>query len=154
MNRYDKISSLIWFMVSIGIILGSLNYPFGSFSHPGPAFLPLFSGIVMAVLSLIVFFQAMQRSQKEEKGEPFLTNQWPKLVAALFILIAYSFLLNYMGYPLTTFIFMLFSLKVVEPKRWRTALLESALAVIISYTLFEIILKVHLPKGSLLKIVF
>jgi putative tricarboxylic transport membrane protein len=143
-------------MASIAIIFGSLAYPFGSFSHPGPAFLPLSSGIVMAGMSLILFVQAMLKNHKreEQKGEAFLTKRWPKLVATLLILIAYSFLLNYLGYPLTTFIFMLLTLKVVEPKNWRTALLESTLAVIISYTLFEVILKVYLPKGSLLKLIF
>ena len=69
------------------------------------------------------------------------------MVAALAILFAYAFLLEFFGYPMMTLVFMLFVLKVVEPADWRTAILEAVLAAGVSYFLFEFWLKVPLPKG-------
>ena len=69
------------------------------------------------------------------------------MVAALAILFAYAFLLEFFGYLMMTLVFMLFVLKVVEPADWWTAILEAVLAAGVSYFLFEFWLKVPLPKG-------
>ena len=152
MHQLEKVSSLAWLIVSLAIIVGSSAYPVGTFSHPGPSFLPLSCGLIMALLSAIVFFQAMAgRKEKEEKREPFLTARWPKLGAAIFILFGYAFLLDSFGYILMTFIFMFFVLKGVEPVKWGTALLEAVLAAGASYALFEWWLKVPLPRGTWLR---
>jgi hypothetical protein len=103
----------------------------------------------MAGLSLVVFFQArwQEKGKEREAGDPFFTARWPKLVAALVILLAYGFLVEPVGYIATTFIFVLLTLKVVEPSRWRMALLEAVLATGFSYSVFELWLKVQLPRG-------
>ena len=150
MERYDKVSSLTWLMASIAIIVTSIAYPLGTFAHPGPSFLPLLCGIFMGIFSLIVFIQAVLRDRREpEKKDEisFLTNRWPKLGVALIILFAYAFLLEFLGYLVMTFLFMLFVLRVVEPTRWRTTLIEAVVATGFSYCLFELWLQVPLPKG-------
>lgn len=149
-GRYDRITSLIWLTTSLVVIAGSAQYPFGAWSHPGPAFLPILCGAAMAALSLIVFLQSIWKAQgnrKEEKRTPFLTARWPRLVVALAILLVYAFLLDYLGYLVMTFVFMLFVLKIVEPTKWRIAILEAVLAAAGSYLLFEIMLKMVLPRG-------
>ena len=65
----------------------------------------------------------------------------------LAILFAYAFLVEFFGYLMMTLVFLLFVLKVVEPANWRTAILEAVLAAGASYSLFELWLKVPLPKG-------
>jgi len=150
MNRVDKVSSFAWLMASMAIIAGSSAYSLGTLSRPGPAFLPLGCGIIMAVLSLVVFGQAVLRDKgkatKNEEGS-LLTARWPRLVAALAILFAYAFLLEFFGFAMMTLVFMLFVLKVVDPADWWTAILEAVLAAGVSYFLFEFWLKVPLPKG-------
>lgn len=149
--RYDKVSSLIWLGGSIAIIFSSLAYSFGSWSHPGPAFLPLLCGIIMAVLSLVIFIQGTIKgragAKKKEEDRTFFTARWDKLAAALIILFAYAFFFDILGFLMMTFAFMLFVLKVVEPTRWRTALITSVLTTGVSYLLFESWLKVPMPKG-------
>jgi hypothetical protein len=153
MNRYDRISSLILALVSLMIVIGSLSYPFGSWAKPGPAFLPLGCGAIMFFLSLNTFFQSIRREKKiggaihENRDSPFLTSRWPKLVWAIGILFFYYLFLEILGFVLTTFIFMVLLLKAVESTRWRTVLLEAFLATFVSYALFELWLKVQLPKG-------
>jgi putative tricarboxylic transport membrane protein len=147
---YDKISSLVWLMVSIAIIIGSLAYSVGTWAQPGPGFLPLLCGVIMATLSLIIFFQGIMKGKAKAKAKEegsFLTARWGKLIAALAILFTYAFLIEEFGFLLMTFVFMLFTLKVVEPTRWRTAVIVSVLATILSYFLFEVWLKVPMPKG-------
>lgn len=148
--RYDKISSLVWLIASIAIILGSFTYSYGSWAHPGPAFLPLWCGIIMAALSFIIFIQGIRKDKleaKEKEESSFFTTRWSKLIAALFILFAYAFLLETFGFLMMTFVFMLFVLKVVEPTKWRTTVIVSVLTTTFSYFLFESWLKVPMPRG-------
>jgi putative tricarboxylic transport membrane protein len=153
MNRIDRVSSIVWLVVSIAIVGGSLSYALGTLSSPGPGFLPLTCGMIMTGLSLVVYVQAVWKGKKEaeKQGETFWTSRSPKLAAALVILLAYSFLLEILGYVLMTFIFLLFVLKVVEPTPWRTAITEAVLATVISYAVLELWLKVPLPLGVLPK---
>ncbi len=155
MNRYDRKSSLVWLGFSLLVIGGSLSYTPGTWSRPGPGFLPLLCGLVMAILSLGILVQAtwgVKKGAAREGGPPFLTSRWPKIGAALSILLGYGLLLEPLGYLAVTFVFLLLALKVVEPNRWRTALIETVLATGFSYTLFEVLLKVQLPKGDWLKL--
>jgi len=150
MNRPGKTSSLAWALISIAIVAGSSAYPSGTLSRPGPAFLPMCCGLIMTVLSLITLGQAFRKDKRkatEEKQDSSLTARWPRLVAAVAILLAYAFLVDFLGYLMMTLVFMLFVLKIVEPANWRTALLEAVLAAGGSYSLFELWLKVPLPKG-------
>lgn len=150
MKRYDKVSSLAWLMASIAIIMGSSTYSFGKWSNPGPAFLPLWCGIIMAALSLIVFVQAILKDKaeaKEKEEVSFFTARWSKLVATLIILFAYAFFIEIFGFLMMTFVFMILALKVVEPTKWETALITSVLATTLSYFLFESWLKVPMPRG-------
>ena len=150
MNRYDKISGFVWLVVSLGIIASTWHYPFGTLQKPGTGFVPLLSGVIMAGLSLGIILQAVSRGRernKEEQKSFFLNERWPKLVATLIILFSYTFLLDILGFILTTFALVLFLLKIVEPTKWRTALLHSVLWTGVAYILFYIILKVPMPKG-------
>jgi len=155
MDRYDRISSLFLMVVSLAIVGGSLAYSFGTWSQPGPAFLPLWCGVIMGFFSVNIFLQSLWRRKKMEGGGKemevvsFFTDRWPKLLATVAILISYYFFLEVLGYILCTFGLMFFLLRVVETKRWRTVLLEAFLATAASFALFELWMKVRLPKGIL-----
>jgi len=146
----EKISNLAWLIVSLAIIAGSATYLYGSWAHPGPGFLPLWCGIIMAVLAVAVYIQETLKGRKEKMPQErvsFFTSRWPKLVVVLIILFAYALLIEPLGFILITFISMLALLKIVGLTKWRTALAEAALTTFLSYALFELGLKVLLPKG-------
>ena len=155
MGRYDRISSLFLMGVSLVIIGGSLAYPVGTWSKPGPAFLPLWCGVIMGVFSASVFLQSQWRGRrregkgKEREAVSFFTDRWPKLLGTVAILICYYFFLEILGYILCTFGLMLFLLRVVETTRWKIVFLEASLATAASFALFELWMKVQLPKGIL-----
>jgi hypothetical protein len=62
-------------------------------------------------------------------------------------LFAYGFLLELVGFLVTTFLFLLFLFKVPEPKGWAIPLVISGVAVIASYFIFAVWLKSAFPKG-------
>ena len=50
MNQYDRMSSGFWLLFSGYICVESFRLPLGSFRDPGPGFLPLLVGILLALV--------------------------------------------------------------------------------------------------------
>ena len=71
------------------------------------------------------------------------------MAALLIVLGAYIFLLDPLGYPLCTFLLVLFMLRVTDPQRWAVALSLAAMTAFGSYVVFAIWLSVPLPRGPL-----
>lgn len=157
MSRYDAISGLVIFFVSAVIIMASRSYPLGSLSQPGPGFLPLWCGVIMAFLSSVILIRTLRANRKKaraEERESFFTDRWLKVVLVLAALFAYSFLLELAGFFAANFIIILFLLKVIYSEKWRVALLEAATGALCTYLLFEVWLKLNLPKGLLVEFLF
>lgn len=149
MNRYDGISGVLWFAFSILIIIAASSYSVGTLSHPGPGFLPLLCGIAMAFFSGSVFLRAFLKRNRSSMvtGEPFLTDRWGRIVLGVALLVGFALFVESLGFMPSTFVFLLLVMKFVGASKWRTALIESVLATVFSWILFEVLLKVPLPRG-------
>jgi len=69
------------------------------------------------------------------------------MILTIIALLAYAVGMEYLGFLISTFLFIAFLLKFIEPQRWSVVLLGSILTSGISYGVFELILKVQLPRG-------
>jgi putative tricarboxylic transport membrane protein len=80
---------------------------------------------------------------------------WPegeyvtRIVVIIFLLFMFVFALDYLGFVLTTFLFMFSLLKLIESRKLRTLFLIAGLTTVLSYAIFELWLKANLPKGFL-----
>jgi len=140
-------SGLVWLFFAVFIVVESFRLPLGSWRDPGAGFLPLWSGILLALLALIDYGQSRREEESPgEKGEAHGggSRKFLWVVAALF---GYAVLLEILGFILTTFLLLLILLRAGEPQRWAMALGGSVAASLLSYLLFEVWLKTQLPKG-------
>jgi putative tricarboxylic transport membrane protein len=150
MDPYDHITSLVWTGVGVGIVFSSLQMKLGTLRAPGPGFIFMLTGIIIVVLSLPVFFKALwlQREKKGRKAGAFWANvDLRKLLLSVGSLFTYSFLLESLGYLITTFFFICFLLRFVERTRWPPALITSIGVAFISYAVFKLWLEIPLPTG-------
>ena len=117
---------------------------------PGPGFIPFLCGLALIFVSLFVLIPALTRKEKDESSDFFPERgSFRKLLFALVALFAFGFAMEYLGYLLTTFLFMLFIARLMEPKAWWTSTLLALLTAVLSYMLFVVLLEVQLPKGPL-----
>jgi hypothetical protein len=72
-----------------------------------------------------------------------------RVAGVLVLLAAYVLMLEPVGYPVCTFLLVLFMLRGADPHRWATALGLAAVAAVGSYVVFAIWLRVPLPPGLL-----
>jgi putative tricarboxylic transport membrane protein len=133
----------------MGFTLEGLNLGFGNFGVPGPGFLPVLIGGVLAGLSLGLFVKSLLLKTEPEEIASFWKEKgsWKKVLFTLLSLVLYLFFLDYLGYILTTFLFLCYLVKFIGKRGWVVSLSVSILATVISYGVFARWMEVPLPRG-------
>jgi putative tricarboxylic transport membrane protein len=153
MRNRDILSSLVWLGLGILFMIASLREGLFRKGIPGPGFLPFITALALIVLSLMVFLPAVNR-KKEERGKK-IENIFPekdsfkKVSLGLMALFLYGIALEYIGYIITTILFMVFTFRLMEREKWKGPLLFAISTAVISYLLFVVLLEVQLPGGFL-----
>jgi len=119
--------------------------PFGTLRNPGPGFLPLWAGATLGLLAVVLLARALTAQPGASAGTA--GRGFLKVASLLAALAVYVGLLEPLGYPVCTFLLVLFMLRVVDPHRWPVALGVAALAGLGSYVVFAVWLEVPLPPG-------
>ncbi|MCL4552688.1 MAG: tripartite tricarboxylate transporter TctB family protein [Candidatus Marsarchaeota archaeon] len=148
MKKQHLIADGVWLVLGLAVSAESWRLNVGTFSVPGPGFLPFWAGALLAILSLISLLRTTTEPPDEEPSVWAGVNI-PKLGLVILALLLYVVLFNTLGFLLCTFLLLLFLFRVVEPYRWYVVLLASALSLASVYVLFVRLLDVRLPGGVL-----
>ena len=92
----------------------SSKLPFGTIHNPGQGFFPRWISAVIVLLALVLLVQALTPRSTANREGP---GRVAKVATLLLVLAAYTFLLDSAGYPLCTFLLVLFMLRVTDPQR-------------------------------------
>ena len=136
-----------FFWVAVGLLAcyGASRLGLGSVAEPGAGFIFFWSGLVLMILSLIVLADSVRSSEDTVREIPKIN--WPKITLVLFSLLLYAFLLERLGFVLTTFVLMSFLLGCIQGAGWFRSLGIAGAAALTTYAMFELWLKIRLPKG-------
>ena len=145
----DFYQALLWLCIGVGVLFFSSSYSMGSLSEPGPGALPFGLGLVFVLLSLILLFRSWRSKPSEDEKRLSFGSRWHKIFMIILFLALVTFFLESLGYLLSIFLMITLSMLIMEPKRWVSALLLGSISSISSYVLFDVWLKVQLPKGLL-----
>ena len=137
--------ALFWVAIALLACYGAIRLGLGNVTEPGAGFIFFWSGLILVILSLIVFADSVRNSADtaREMGE----MNWMKIVMVLLSLLLYAFFLEKLGFVLTTFLLMSFLLGYVESTNWFRSLGVACAAALASFAMFELWLKIRLPKG-------
>ncbi len=141
-------AALVWLAIAIIICVSSYRLVLGSFHNPGPGLYPFLAGAIMGVACL-VYLAELRGTASGKKGKP-LWEDWrrlSKMGIAVFVLLAYAVGMNYLGFLISTLLFLIILLRTIGNQRWSVVILESLLASGISHLLFQVWLRADLPKG-------
>ena len=150
MGKSDRISGSFWFLFCLFIIYESYRLGLGNVYQPGPGFLFFWTGIVVAIMALIVVLQSFRAQAEEEAREtPTGRRSATKVILVLVALFLYAVLMEWLGFFIVTFLLFMFLLGVIEKKKWWFAVLVSVAVTLFAYLVFETALQSQLPKGIL-----
>lgn len=154
MKKQDRAGGLIWLALGIALCIGSIELGLGKIRQPGAGFLPFLSGVSLAIMGLILTLSNLSKESVQQaagEAEEIRENGYWKSyglpLLSLLSLLGYIVVLNFLGFLLTTFLWLFFLFKLGDPKRWLMPLVSAIGTVIISYLVFGVWLQLQLPRG-------
>lgn len=149
MHRFDRISAIFCLFLGLAVFAKGLHLGLRVHIDMGPGFFPLVAGGLLSVLSGILFFQSLVKKETSAQRIPFWNNPygWKLVLLAILAIGIYPFILNPIGFLVSTFLLLFFLFRVVAHYKWWTAGIGGIIAAAMVYLIFEIWLKAQLPKG-------
>lgn len=144
-TRLDTVSAVFWFALALVICYRSTLLGVGSASEPGSGFIFFWSGVIMAVLALMILAGSLRDSGEEPIA--LIGIHWRKVSLVLAVLVLYALGLEKFGFVLTTFALLSFLLWIGNEARWPIVFAVAGAAALGSFALFDFWLKIRLPKG-------
>ncbi len=146
-NR-DKKSSIFWVILGIVAVITAVRTGIGTLTSPGPGLLPLIGGLLMILLSLIVFLQSFSRESKESEQTSVRIGNW-RISLVTVCLVFYAFAFRRLGFFIATFLLLGFLFQLLERRSWFRTALTAAGVIFCVYVVFYMWLQVQLPRGFL-----
>ena len=133
-------------IVSAVTVFLSSKLPVGSFANPGAGFLPLSVGVLMFLLSLLLFVQSFSKGEGRIKTL-LAKGGTGRVLLILLSLIFYGLFLEKLGFILMTFLLMGFLLLAIGKVKRSLVIFLSLVSSLGCYGVFQLWLNVQLPKG-------
>jgi putative tricarboxylic transport membrane protein len=138
-------------LLALGVSYGAgalRSYAYWGENGPGPAFLPFWLGLVMAVLAAVLLAGALRSA---DPGEPWLPRGegLRRLVLVFGISVAFVALLKVLGMALGTVLFLIALLRGLDRQPWHVTVAVALAVAAVNYLIFIYWLKVPMPVGVL-----
>jgi putative tricarboxylic transport membrane protein len=141
------VSSVAFFWIALGILVcyGATRLGLGTVTEPGSGFIFFWLGLILVMLSLAALAESLRSS--DDIVQEAREMNWVKIALVLLCLLLYAFFLERLGFVLTTFLLLSFLLGWIERTNWTRSLGVATAAALGSFAIFELWLKIRLPKG-------
>jgi hypothetical protein len=141
-NQKDFAAGLIYLVAGAGFAIGAFNYNIGDAARMGPGWFPLWIGVLLAVLGLVIAAKAMGPGAARE------ALQRPELRTMGWILgsvVLFGLLLQPLGLVLSLAVLVLVSSFGSHEFGWKGAVLNAVVLILFSVGVF--IRGIHLQIG-------
>jgi hypothetical protein len=142
--RVEKALNLFWIVLGIAIASLAPRYSLLDAAGPGGGFLPLVTGLIIALCGLSLLF-----SSGDASPDWPVASVWARRGAIAVGLGAIAIVMPYLGFILTVIPVMIVLMQAVERQSWVTVLIVSVVSTIGVYFLFTRLLGTSLPRGLL-----
>jgi hypothetical protein len=150
MKKHDRMIGIISLIFSGLIIFETLRIPtrIETSYEPGPTFLPFWVGVAIAILSILLIVYASRLPAELERQSIFPDRQgFIRIGLLVATLIAYTSLLNVLGYVVCTLSANIFLMRFVMHAKWKFTLWQSLLITFLLTATFGYLMEGNLPKN-------
>jgi hypothetical protein len=149
----DMCLGIFLILLAIAAYLETLSYPINS------AYFPRFIIVLLALLGVAtVLKEIIQREMskdinqkealpKDEKVALWVTPKVKKVSVMVFSSLVYMVVMNYVGFFVTTSVYLPIMIRLLGIRKLRTIFLSSFLVVFFIYLIFVVFLHVPFPDG-------
>jgi hypothetical protein len=143
----EFLQGLFWLFIGIAVTLFSSKYSMGTLTDPGPGALPFGLGLVFILLSILLLLRSRRMNEGDREVRLPFGSRYGRVLWVGLLLGVGTFWLENLGYLLVLFLLITGAMFIMEPRRWVSALTLGMTSSILSYLLFNVWLRVPLPRG-------
>lgn len=147
MSLRDRIAATAFLLLGGYVAGAGMALGTGTLQKPGAGLQPLVLGVLFMVLGMIYLTAAFRKPRGGVSPWSLALCKRPLMAGAAILL--YWLGLTRLGFPLTTFLFLIGWLWLIERESWCRILVVSVSVTVCLYLVFTIILRIRLPLGSL-----
>jgi putative tricarboxylic transport membrane protein len=129
------------------LLLEANKLIFGSIRVPQTGFFPKVLASLLLVLAIALLIQSLRQPDGGESSEKIAPEGWIRIGATLATLIGFAFVLEWLGFLLSTFLLMVLLLRAIEPQKWLRVFVIALATSLIAYLIFSWLLNIPLPAG-------
>ena len=148
----QKITAAILFVFSLLYFLKGLSLQMGTPRNPGPGFIPVIIGVLLAASTgfyLVRVFRAKGLEGEEKRTPEGEKKNYAAILGITGCAILFPLLLETLKFLVTTFTVSFFMLFLLKPDRWAFPIFLAAGMSVASFLIFSRLLGVALPMGFL-----
>jgi putative tricarboxylic transport membrane protein len=140
-----RVSGLVIAGIGFAVCILARSLPAQTGFGLGPAFLPFWTGIVLAVCGL---WLCARPTPDPEVSWP-ASRGFARAASGFIILLLYALALQPLGYLISTAVFLVIAILLLEPVRPTRALVVGIASAAILFLIFRVWLRIPLPGGVL-----
>ncbi len=136
---------IVLILFSAGICVESYKLGVGTLSLPGTGFFPLLIGILLGALALVR--QLRISLSRESMDKPNISGPLKRVLPFTASLFGYVYLMDKLGFVISTFLWIAIVLKLIEHKSWKIVLSLGIGIPVCTHLIFKMLLRAQLPRG-------
>jgi putative tricarboxylic transport membrane protein len=140
--KKDICTCAFWLFLALYLTVASNKLGLGAGGRPGPGFFPFGAAIAIGI---IAFIRLLRPRSETTMGTT--SSGWHKIASVIAGMVAYTFLLEPLGFALCTFLLMAFYLRAVASQRWNLTVSFAFTIALLSHLFFDVLLNAPLPRG-------
>ena len=144
-KQKERIFFAVIAVIALLFMIISFSYEIGTIGSPQGGFFPFVASIIIFILSLYLFIST--KPATEQTSQTGGMTGLKRICLFIIVTLIYAVFLERLGFLLSTYIYMIFLLKVMGQPGWRFAVLFSLISVIFCWVCFQKWLGVPLPTG-------
>ncbi len=149
MRSADRVTAALLLAFAVAFSVGALKqYQWWGSGGPGPAFMPFWLGLVMALLALVLLLRSLK---EQSPGAAWLPRGegLRDLLVVLAATVAFIALLKVTGMIIGTALYLAFLVRYLGRHRWWVTLSVAVAAAGFNWLVFVHWLRVPMPEGML-----
>lgn len=146
LNNSELWGGVVGLALGVFVIRSGYNLSIGSINDPGSGYVLFYTGILMCLFAGTIMVSAITEGGPTV-GSLWAGTRWTKPLLVIVCLAVFSFLLEPLGFLLTSIPLMLVLLRVIDPVRWTLAIPLAVLAPLVMWWILKKALLIQLPAG-------
>jgi hypothetical protein len=145
----DKCASVFWVILGALVAIHSTRLGIGNLNEPGPGFIFFAAGLFLSILGIVDLVINAKKSGETEITIDLLWGgkNWWKIIIVIAYLCLFLGFFDKLGFALSSFLLIIFLLKVSGSISWGKIILFALSSSIMGVLVFRYWLQVPFPRG-------